>query len=84
MRRESYARFCERLEVKSLRPTHPKIPVLANGRADDEGRIWTYVCDGRPFGGQGPPAALFCASREGGVVSQGAAPSRLYGASPAD
>jgi len=28
VRRESHARFCERLEVKSLRPTHPTVPVL--------------------------------------------------------
>ena len=30
----------------------------------DTGRIWTYVRDDRPFGGQGPPAALFYASRD--------------------
>lgn len=39
VRRESHARFCERLEVKSLRPTHPKIPILAKGKTD----TGTYV-----------------------------------------
>jgi hypothetical protein len=32
VRRESHARFCERLEVKSLRPTHPTVPVLAKAK----------------------------------------------------
>jgi len=36
------------------------VPVLApgNGRTKT-GRMWTYVRDERPFGGAGPPAALF-------------------------
>jgi len=63
VRRESHARFCERLEVKSLRPTHPTIRILAKGKCVT-GRIWTYVRDDRPFGGTGPPAAMFYYSRD--------------------
>lgn len=58
VRRESHAPFCERLEVKSLRPTHPTVPILAKGKAV-KGRIWTYVRDDQPFGGRAPPAALY-------------------------
>ena len=39
------------------------VPILAKGKTDT-GRIWVYVRDDRPFGGQGPPAALFHASRD--------------------
>jgi len=39
------------------------VPILAKGKTDT-GRIWVYVRDDRPFGGQGPPAALFYASRD--------------------
>lgn len=60
VRREPHARFCERLEVKSLRPTLPTVPVLAKGKCD-VARLWGYVRDDRPFG-----AALhrlpFCAT----------------------
>ena len=34
------------------------MPVLAKTKTRT-GRLWTYVRDDRPFGGQGPPAALF-------------------------
>jgi len=34
------------------------VPVLAAGKTVT-GRLWTYVRDDRPFGGQGPPAAVF-------------------------
>ena len=34
------------------------VPVLARTRTTT-GRLWTYVRDDRPFGGQDPPAALF-------------------------
>jgi transposase len=63
VRRESHARFCERLEVKSLRPTHPTVPILAKGKTV-KGHIWTYVRDDRPFGSRAPPAALYYASRD--------------------
>ncbi len=39
------------------------IPILATGQCIT-GRIWTYVCDDRPFGGQSPPAAIFYASSD--------------------
>ncbi len=39
------------------------VPILAKGKTDT-GRIWTYVRDDRPFGGQSPPAALYYASRD--------------------
>jgi transposase len=39
------------------------VPILASGQTET-GRVWVYVRDGRPFGGKGPPAALFYASRD--------------------
>ena len=39
------------------------VPVLAKGHCRT-GRIWTYVRDGRPFGGTDPPAAVFFYSRD--------------------
>src|ERR1700677_3062246 len=39
------------------------VPVLAKGKTDT-GRCWVYVRNDRPFGGQGPPAALFYHSRD--------------------
>lgn len=39
------------------------IPVLAKGKTDTA-RLWTYVRDDRPFGGQAPPAAVFYYSRD--------------------
>jgi transposase len=39
------------------------VPVLAKGKTDT-GRCWTYVRDDRPFGGTGPPAAVFFFSRD--------------------
>jgi len=39
------------------------VPILAKGKTTT-GRIWVYVRDDRPFGGRGPPAALFYASRD--------------------
>src|SRR5713226_8160579 len=65
VRREPHARFCERPEVKSLRPTLPTVPVLAKGRTVI-GRCWTYVRDDRPFAGRAPPAAMFYYSRDRG------------------
>jgi transposase len=34
------------------------VPVLAKTKTRT-GRIWTYVRDDRPFGGDAPPAAVF-------------------------
>src|SRR5277367_4311331 len=39
------------------------LPVLAKGKTDT-GRLWTYVRDDKPFGGVGPPAAIFYYSRD--------------------
>lgn len=47
MRRESHAPVLR--EVKSLRPTHPTVPVLAKGETDT-GQCWIYVRDDRPRG----------------------------------
>jgi transposase len=41
------------------------VPVLATGKTDT-GRCWVYVRDDRPFGGIGPPAAMFYYSRDRG------------------
>src|SRR3954452_8598004 len=38
-------------------------PVLAKGKTDT-GRIWIYVRDDKPFGGQAPPGAVFYYSRD--------------------
>jgi hypothetical protein len=42
------------------------VPVLAKGKTDT-GRLWTYVRDNRPFGGEGPAAAMFYYSRALGL-----------------
>ncbi|HZD89511.1 MAG TPA: IS66 family transposase [Pseudolabrys sp.] len=39
------------------------VPVLAKGKTDT-GRCWIYIRDDRPFGGAGPPAAMFYYSRD--------------------
>ena len=39
------------------------VPVLAKGKTDT-GRLWIYVRDDGPFGGAGPPAAIFHYSRD--------------------
>ena len=39
------------------------VPVLAKGKTIT-GRLWTYVRDDEPFGGQQPPAAFFRYSRD--------------------
>ena len=42
------------------------VPVLAKGKTDHPGRLWTYVRDDRPFAGPAPPAAIFYYSRDRG------------------
>ena len=49
--------------MKAPRPTRPTVPVLAKGKTDT-GRLWIYVRDDGPFGGAGPPAAIFHYSRD--------------------
>jgi len=39
------------------------VPVLTKGKTDT-GRLWIYVRDDKPFGGAGPPAAIFHYSRD--------------------
>jgi transposase len=39
------------------------VPVLARGKTDTA-RAWIYLRDDRPFGGTGPPAAVFYYSRD--------------------
>ena len=39
------------------------VPVQAQGKTVT-GRLWTYVRDDKPFGGAGPPAAIFYYSRD--------------------
>jgi hypothetical protein len=41
------------------------VPVLAKNKTVT-GRLWTYVRDDRPFGGNDPPAAMFFYSRDRG------------------
>jgi transposase len=42
------------------------VPVLAKGKTTT-GRVWVYVRDDCPFGGTGPPAAVFHYSRDRGA-----------------
>lgn len=46
------------LAAERLHGDDTTVPVLAKGKTDT-GRLWVYVRDDRPFGGQAPPAALF-------------------------
>ena len=39
------------------------VPLLAKGKTI-KARLWTYVRDDKPFGGQGPPAAVYFFSRD--------------------
>lgn len=64
--------------MKSLRPTHPTMPVLAKGKPD-KARCWIYVRDDRPFGGAGPPTAMFYYSRD----RRGELPRRIWPGMPA-
>jgi transposase len=53
------------LAAERLHGDDTTIPVLARGKTA-AGRIWTYVRDDEPFGGQDPPAAIFYYSRDRG------------------
>ena len=46
------------------------VPVLAKMRTTT-GRLWTYVRDDRPFGGESPPAAIFYYSPDRGGTHPG-------------
>ena len=54
---EAHVKAAERLHGDDT-----TVPVLAAGKTDT-GRCWVYVRDDRPFGGAGPPAAMFYYSR---------------------
>src|SRR5580700_6383780 len=51
------------LSAERLHGDDTKVPVLAKGKTDT-GRIWVYVRDDKPFGGQAPPGAVFYYSRD--------------------
>ena len=51
------------MRAERLHGDDTTVPILAKGRTET-GRVWVYVRDDRPFGGQAPPAALFYASRD--------------------
>ncbi|HET6519000.1 MAG TPA: IS66 family transposase [Geminicoccaceae bacterium] len=51
------------LAAERLHGDDTPVPVLAKGKTD-QGRLWVYVRDDRPFAGDAPPAALFRYSRD--------------------
>ena len=51
------------LAAERLHGDDTTVPVLAKGKTVT-GRCWVYVRDDRPFGGAGPPAAMFYYSRD--------------------
>ena len=51
------------MSAERLHGDDTTVPVLARGKTD-VARSWVYVRDDRPFGGTGPPAALFYYSRD--------------------
>jgi transposase len=51
------------LSAERLHGDDTTVPVLAKGKTDT-GRCWVYVRDDAPFGGAGPPAAMFYYSRD--------------------
>ncbi|MGY4329359.1 transposase [Bradyrhizobium sp. LB7.2] len=51
------------LSAERLHGDDTTVPVLAKGKTDT-GRIWVYVSDDKPFGGQAPPGAVFYYSRD--------------------
>jgi transposase len=55
---ESHVMAAERLHGDDT-----TVPVLAEGKTNT-GRCWIYVRDDKPFGGAGPPAAMFYYSRD--------------------
>src|ERR1700730_1179364 len=59
-RLEAYVLSAERLHGDDT-----TVPVLAKGKTLT-GRIWVYVRDDKPFGGQAPPGAVFYYSRDRG------------------
>jgi transposase len=63
---EAHVMAAERLHADDT-----TVPVLAEGKTVT-GRCWIYLRDDKPFGGTGPPAAMFYYSRDrGGEHCQG-------------
>lgn len=46
------------MAAQRLHGDETPVPVLAKGQTR-QGRLWTYVRDDKPFGGTGPPAAVY-------------------------
>ncbi len=55
-------------EAERLHGDDTTVPLLAKG-GTQTARLWTYVRDDRPFGGDSPPAALFHFSRDRGMAN---------------
>jgi transposase len=51
------------MAAERLHTDDTTVPVLAAGKTDIA-RCWIYLRDDRPFGGTGPPAAIFRYSRD--------------------
>jgi hypothetical protein len=51
------------LAADRLHGNDTTVPIFAKGKTTT-GRIWVYMRDDRPFGGRGPPAALYYALRD--------------------
>src|SRR5579864_6715265 len=66
------------LSATRLHGDDTTVPVLAKGKTDT-GRIWVYVRDDKPFGGQAPPGAVFYYSRD----RAGEHPRRIWPTIPA-
>ena len=56
------------LDAERLHGDDTTVPLLAKG-STQTARLWTYVRDDRPFGGDSPPAALFHFSRDRGMAN---------------
>lgn len=56
------------LDAERLHGDDTTVPLLAKG-GTHTARLWTYVRDDRPFGGDSPPAALFHFSRDRGMAN---------------
>jgi hypothetical protein len=71
------------LAAERLHGDDTTVPVLAHGKTDTA-RLWVYVRDDRPFGGQSPPAAVFYYSRDRGGEHPQAHLARYTGILQAD
>ena len=51
------------LSAERLHGDDTTVPVLTKGKTHT-GRVWVYVRNDKPFGGQAPPGAIFYYSRD--------------------